>query len=195
MVRLKRPAEALLTRAAPTAQVSGRGVLQANLNWSAGTGADLDLGCMVALTDGGAHVVQPLGRLFGSLTEAPYVRLDGDDRTGASSDGETLRVSLEHRARFRRLLVFTYVYEGAVDFRSLGAAVTVTAPSGGFRILLDDAPAGALGCAIALIEPVTGGLAVRREVSWFMGTETHGPQPQMDRAYGFGMEWVVGRKD
>ncbi|MCZ0979843.1 tellurium resistance protein [Streptomyces diastatochromogenes] len=195
-----RLADTLLTRAAPQGFVAGRGLLQANLNWSASTGADLDLGCLVELTDGSRYAVQPLGNTFGALAEPPYAQLDQDDRTGASSDGETLRVNLEYRAHVRRLLVYTYVYEGAVDFRSLGAAVTVTAPSGSFRILLDDAPAGATACAIALITPGAQGIVVRREVRWFSATLSPSSrqvsnQELIDQAYGFGLEWVWGTKD
>ncbi|MFD4376876.1 tellurium resistance protein [Streptomyces sp. NPDC058486] len=187
--------EVLLTKATPLGLVSGRGVLQANLNWSAGSGADLDLGCLVELTDGSMHVVQALGDVFGSLEAPPYSLLDQDDRTGASSDGETLRTNLEYRARIRRMLVYTFVYEGAVDFRSLGATVTVTAPSGNLRIQLDDAPAGATACAIALVTAAEGGMDVRREVRWFTATGQESNQQLIDRAYGFGFEWVWTTKD
>ncbi|MET9411953.1 tellurium resistance protein [Streptomyces sp. NPDC002935] len=188
-------ADTLLTRSAPQARITGRGVLQVNLNRSAGTGADVDLGCMAAFTDGTAAAVQPLGNTFGSLTRWPYVELDQDDRTGASSDGETLRVDLERRELFRHLLFHVYVYDGAVDFRRLGATATVTAPAGGFRIALDDSPEGATGCAIALATPAEGGLTVSREVRWFTGTPRQSVQEQMDRAYGFGLSWVRMRKD
>ncbi|MFE9043367.1 tellurium resistance protein [Streptomyces sp. NPDC007818] len=187
--------EALLTRATPLGLVSGRGVLQANLNWSAATGADLDLGCLIELADGSIHVIQALGDSFGALDAPPYTLLDQDDRTGASSDGETVRTNLEYRAKFRRILVYTFVYEGAVDFRSLGATVTVTAASGRLRILLDDAPAGATACAIALITAGNGGMDVRREVRWFTATPWESNQQLIDRAYGFGVPWVWGTKD
>lgn len=185
----------LLTRAAPQARIAGRGVLQVNLNWSAAAEADLDLGCMVSFTDGSGQAVQPLGNAFGSLTQWPYVALDQDDRSGASSDGETVRVDLDRRELFRQLLFYVYVYAGAVDFRRLGGAATVTGPSDGFRIALDDSPAGATGCAIALAAPGPGGLTVRREVRWFTGTERQSVQELMDRAYGFGFPWVWMTKD
>ncbi|MFJ7969522.1 tellurium resistance protein [Streptomyces sp. NPDC096324] len=188
-------AETMLTRSAPSARITGRGVLQVNLNRPPGTGADLDLGCMAAFTDGTCAAVQPLGNTFGSLSRWPYMELDQDDRTGASADGETVRVDLERRELFRRLLFHVYVYSGAVDFRSLGATATVTAPSGGFRIALDDSPEGATGCAIALAAPAEGGLTVSREVRWFTGTPRHSVQEQMDSAYGFGLAWVRMRKD
>ncbi|MGX1886010.1 tellurium resistance protein [Streptomyces sp. NPDC055287] len=186
----------LLTRAAPQARISGRGVLQANLNWLPGVGADLNLCCLVSFTDGSATVVQALGDDYGSLTSPPYVALDHDDRTGESSDGETLRVSLEHRAAFRRLLFFVYIYEGAADFRRLGATVNVTAPSdAGCRILLDDSPAGSTACAIALVAPDNGGLSVRREVRWFTGWPVMSPHEQIDQAYGFGIaSWTTMAK-
>jgi tellurite resistance protein TerA len=187
--------DTLLTRAAPHAQVAGRGILQVNLNWSVATEADLDLGCLVSFADGTGLAVQPLGNAFGSLTGWPYVQLDQDDRSGASSDGETVRVDLGQRERFRQLLFYVYVYEGAVDFRRLGAVATVTAPSGTFRIALDDSPGGATGCAIALATSGPKGLTVRREVRWFSGTEQQSVQEAMDRAYGFGFPWVWGTKD
>ncbi|MEU6773420.1 tellurium resistance protein [Streptomyces sp. NPDC046759] len=189
------PGDAVLTRQAPRARVTGRGILQVNLNWPESAGADLDLGCMVSCTDGRGVAVQPLGRAFGSLGQWPYVELDQDDRTGASSDGETVRVNLGRREHFRRLLFYVYVYDGAVDFRSLGAVATVTAPSGGFRIALDDSPGGVNGCAIALAVPEAGALTVRREVRWFAGTPHQSVNEVMDRAYGFGFPWVWMTKD
>ncbi|MEV5322081.1 tellurium resistance protein [Streptomyces sp. NPDC052687] len=159
------------------------------------TEADLDLGCLVSFVDGSGVAVQALGNAFGSLVAWPYVELDQDDRSGASSDGETLRVDLAHRDEFRQLLFYVYVYQGAVDFRRLSAVATVTAPSGTFRIALDDSPSGATGCAIARATAGPDGLTVRREVRWFSGTERHSVQEAMDRAYGFGFPWVWGTKD
>ena len=187
--------DTVLTKAVPQARIAGRGVLQVNLNWPAAAGADLDLGCMASFADGSGGPVQPLGNAFGSLSQWPYVELDQDDRTGASSDGETLRVDLNRRELFRQLLFYVYVYEGAVDFRRLGATATVTAPAGSFRIALDDSPDGATGCAIALATPGPGGLTVRREVRWYTGTRRHSVQQLMDRTYGFGFEWVWMTKD
>ncbi|MEU0688421.1 tellurium resistance protein TerA [Streptomyces uncialis] len=189
------PPPPVLSSASPQARITGRGILQANLNWAPGVDADLDLGCLVAFPDGGGLAVQALGEAYGSLDEWPYVALDQDDRTGASADGETLRVNLAHTARFERLLFYVYVYEGAVDFRSLGATVTVTAPGeAGCRIPLDDSPAGAVACAVALVRPAVGGLSVRREARWFRPMDELWIQQQMDQAYGFGFEWTYATK-
>ncbi|MFI6289774.1 tellurium resistance protein TerA [Streptomyces sp. NPDC051018] len=183
----------LLTRGSPAVRLTGRGVLQVNLNWPPGHDADLDLGALIEFTDGGTAVVQALGDDYGSLTSWPYAALDQDDRTGGASDGETLRVSMEHRALFRRLLIFAYVYEGAVDFRRLGATAEITGPDrsgGSHRILLDDSPPGAVACAIARVTAEGDGLTMLREVRWFTASQESLIQQQIDRAYGYGMTWV-----
>ncbi|MEU1176874.1 tellurium resistance protein [Streptomyces sp. NPDC005820] len=183
-----------LTRQTPRAEIAGRGVLQVNLNWSVASEADLDLGCMVLTHDGMGAAVQPLGAVFGDLDAWPYVSLDQDDRTGETSDGETLRINLEHRRQFAKLLVHVYIYEGAADFRTLGGVVTISAPSGTWRIHLDDSPPGATSCAIALLTPGRDTLDLRREVRWFTATPWSSNQQLIDQAYGFGFEWVPGVK-
>ncbi|UXY31077.1 tellurium resistance protein [Streptomyces sp. HUAS TT20] len=183
-----------LSQRTPCAGITGRGVLQVNLNWSVAAEADLDLGCMVLTRDGAGAAVQPLGAEFGDLDAWPYVSLDQDDRTGEASDGETLRISLEHRHQFTKLLVYVYIYERAADFRTLGGVVTVSAPSGTWRIHLDDSPAGATSCAIALLTPGRDTLELRREVRWFTAQPSLTNQQLIDQAYGFGFEWVPGVK-
>ncbi|WP_309243691.1 tellurium resistance protein [Streptomyces sp. CAI-85] len=183
-----------LTRQTPRAEIAGRGVLQVNLNWSVTSEADLDLGCMVLTHDGMGVAVQPLGAEFGDLDGWPHVSLDQDDRTGETSDGETLRISLENRHLFTKLLVYVYIYEGAADFRTLGGVVTIGAPSGTWRIHLDDSPAGATSCAIALLTPGRDTLDLRREVRWFTADQRMSNQQLIDQAYGFGFEWVPGAK-
>lgn len=79
----------------------GNGEILINLNWSQPersgwgrqNGIDLDLGCLYELWDGRKGTVQALGNAFGSLINPPYISLDGDDRTGTSTDGENLRVN------------------------------------------------------------------------------------------------------
>ncbi|MET7366021.1 tellurium resistance protein TerA [Streptomyces sp. NPDC005566] len=189
------PAPPVLTGSAPRARFGRRGTLHANLNWRPGADADVNLCCLVSFKDGTARVVQALADAHGSLTEWPYIALDHDDRTGDSSDGETLRVDLGRGALFDRLLFFVYIYEGAADFRRLGAAVTVTSPDDpGCRILLDDSPEGAVACAIALIAPDDRGITVRREVRWFTDLPGVILHEQIDRAYGFGLDWTPAAK-
>jgi tellurite resistance protein TerA len=201
-----------LTKDVPTVsltkQGSATGQLVVNLNWNARParaqrgrvlkrmaaamqpGIDLDLGCLWELADGSVGVVQALGNSFGNYDRAPYVRLDGDDRTGAVADGENLRVNLAHATQIRRLLVFAWIYEGIASFDQADGVVTLTPASGPpIEVRLDERAGSARMCAIALLENSGGDLSVRREVRYINGS-----QEDLDRAYGWGMQWRPGRK-
>ncbi|MFI5757002.1 Tellurium resistance [Streptomyces sp. NPDC051569] len=150
---------------------------------------DLDIGCMYELQDGSKGVVQPLGGLFGDLNGPPYVKLSGDDRFGAPS-GETIFVNLDHWDEIKRLLVFVYIYDQTPAFDRTHAKVTLF-PSSGPRIEIDlDAHAPeARSCAVFSLDSVKGELVVRREVKF-----VYGFQAELDRLYGWGMQWGRGYK-
>ncbi|MFJ5223613.1 Tellurium resistance [Streptomyces sp. NPDC088400] len=150
---------------------------------------DLDLGCMYELKDGSKGVVQPLGNFLGDLNEAPYIKLSGDDRFGAAS-GETVYVNLDHREEFKRLLFFVYIYDQTPAFDRTHATVTLY-PSNGPRveIELDEHAPEARSCAVFSLENVKGELVVRREVKF-----VYGFQAELDRLYGWGLQWGRGYK-
>lgn len=151
---------------------------------------DLDLACMYELADGTAGVVQPLGELFGDLNRPPYIKLSGDDKYGAPS-GETMYVNLEKKDQFRRLLIFVYIYDDTPAFDRTHAVVTIVPQAGPrIEIKLDERAAAARSCAVVMIENVGDNqLTVRREVRY-----VHGFQSDLDRLYGFGMQWQRGYK-
>lgn len=141
------PTKVTLTKGSPNVSLSKQsGRLQVNLNWdarppqakqggflkrlAASRGIDLDLGCLYELADGTKGVVQALGNAFGQLDAAPYILLNGDDRSGANSGGEDLFVNLAHAAKIRRVLVFACIYEGAPSFDQANGVVTLTPASG-----------------------------------------------------------------
>ncbi|MCF3125364.1 MULTISPECIES: TerD family protein [Streptomyces] len=150
---------------------------------------DLDLGCLYELADGDKGVVQPLGNFFGSLNSPPYVKGSGDDRFGSGS-GETLYINLDHREAIKRLLVFVYIYDQTPAFDRTHAKVTLY-PSNGPRIEidLDERQPQARSCAVVSIENVKGELTVRREVKF-----VYGFQAELDRLYGWGLQWGRGYK-
>ncbi|WP_326697300.1 Tellurium resistance [Streptomyces sp. NBC_01754] len=150
---------------------------------------DLDLGCMYELTDGTKGVVQPLGNLTGDLNGPPYIRLSGDDRFGAPS-GETVYVNLDQRESIKRLLFFVYIYDQTPAFDRTHAKVTLY-PGNGPRIEidLDEHAPQARSCAVFTVENIKGELVVRREVKF-----VYGFQSELDRMYGFGMQWGRGYK-
>ncbi|MBH1938315.1 Tellurium resistance [Streptomyces sp. AV19] len=150
---------------------------------------DLDLACLYELADGSRGVVQPLGGLAGDLHGPPYVALGDDNRFGSAS-GETLFVNLDRTREFRRLLVFVYIYSGAPAFSRVHAAVGFHPPTGrGFVVELHERDPHARSCAVALIENRDGRLVLRREARY-----VYGYQADLDRLYGWGLQWVRGRK-
>lgn len=185
----------------------GQGTMRVNLNWSAAAAPqgkgffaklkaaatpdiDLDLCAMYELADGTVGVVQALGNAFGSLKKPPFILLDGDDRSGTNSDGENLLIDLTDIRRFRRILIFTYIYEGAPNWSRANGVVTLFPSSGPqVEVKLDSADDQAISCAIAMLTSDGRELTVTREVRYIRGA-----QQEIDEAYGFGMRWVDGEK-
>ncbi|HEX5565796.1 MAG TPA: TerD family protein [Streptomyces sp.] len=205
-----------LTKQAPsvslTKQGGTSGAMRVNLNWqtrkqSRGWGSklgravathsdlDLDLCALYELTDGRKGVVQALGNAFGALHQPPYIHLDGDDRTGAVETGENLTVNLDHKDRFRRILIFVTIYEGARSFAGLNATVTLTPQHGApIDFSLDECTVPSNVCALALITNDGGDLVVQREARYLVPERGVSPQRTVDQVYGWGMQWTPGRK-
>lgn len=194
-----------LSKAAPSISLAksagASGQMRVNLNWSQPpargglfrkreSAVDLDLACLWETTDGRKGVVQALGNAFGSLTEAPYVQLDGDDRSGQNTGGENMTVNLDHLDSIKRILVFAYIYEGVPNWAAADAVVTLY-PQGAapIEVRLDATSDSARTCAIAMLSNEGGALQVTREIRYIDGS-----QSDLDRAYGWGMNWKAGRK-
>lgn len=200
-----------LTKSAPTVNLAKagerQGNMRVNLNWSQGaapkksgflaklsglgSGAvDLDLGCLYELADGSKGVVQALGNSFGSLTTAPFIALDGDDRSGANTGGENMHVNLSDPSAFRRILIFAMIYDGAPNWAAVDGVVTLYPTQGPqVEVRLDSDSNQARICAIALIQNTGQGISVTREVRY-----VNGSQSDLDKAYNWGMKWAAGRK-
>jgi uncharacterized protein involved in tellurium resistance len=150
---------------------------------------DLDLACMYELADGSKGVVQPLGNFLGDLDAPPYIQMSGDDRFGSGS-GETLYINFDKRDEFKRLLVFVYIYDGTPAFDRTHAKVEIFPGSGPrIEIPLREREPQARSCAVVLIENRKGELVVRREVKY-----VYGFQAEIDRLYGWGLQWGRGYK-
>lgn len=174
-----------------------------NLNWSQPApkrgifgswktdAIDLDLGCLYEMKDGSKGCVQALGNSFGSLATRPYIALDGDDRSGASAAGENLRVNGAKAEEFRRILVYTFIYEGAANWTDADGVVTVRCPGcPEIVVRMDEYGSRDPMCAIAMLENDGGNMfSVEKLVRFFNG------HVDMDRAYSWNMRWVPGRKD
>ncbi len=208
-----------LTKGAPRVSLTKSGavggIARVNLNWSATVptpppatggflakmksaaaaaaaprGVDLDLGCLYELADGRKGVIQALGNSFGSLNSPPWIALDGDDRTGSVAGGENMSINLGQPGRFKRVLIFAMIYEGAANWAAVDGVVTLTPASGQqFEVKLDATSSESRMCAVAQLVESGGELVFQREVQYI-----EGGQMALDKAFGWGMTWARGRK-
>ena len=188
----------------------GLGEISINLNWhqqpqakkqgflasifggggDAGGGIDLDLGCLYEMKDGEIGCVQALGNDFGSLSHPPYIALDGDDRTGSNAAGETLRVNGKMASKIKRILVYTFIYEGVANWQQADGIVTVKCPgSPDIIVRMDEYGSSKAMCAIALLENINDTFSVEKLVRFFSGHKS------LDAAYHWGLRWQPGSKD
>lgn len=150
-------------------------------------GADLDLGCLFELRDGDKGVIQPLGGNFGSRTGPPFIFLDKDDRSGASSDGENLTIFRPDL--IKRVVVFAMIYEGAANFSDVNGRLTLREQDGSeILVRLNNPDSRSPFCAICLIQRVGDGVEVVKEERYYAGHRF------ADEHYGFGFQWTRGSK-
>lgn len=178
--------------------------IRVNLNWSqpepqgfvekvkAALGmqkrVDLDLGCLYELDSGMRGALQPFGQKYGDFDNEPYIRLAGDDKSGAS-DGEDLFINGREWGRLRRVLVYAYIYEGVPCWSKTNARILISMPDEEPLLLKvthfdDTLPV----CAVALIENEGGALKITSLNEFFRS------HPAMDRSFGFGLKWGQGKK-
>lgn len=179
------------------------GEVSINLNWSqgqakkqslfksllSGGNADLDLGCLFELKDGTIGCIQALGNAFGALGRPPYIALDGDDRTGSNLKGETLRFNASKISEVKRILVYTYIYEGVANWASIDGVVTIKQDSGDDIIIkMDEYSSKKRMCALAIISNENDNCIVEKIVEYYSGHQA------LDKAYNWGIKWHRGRK-
>lgn len=185
--------------------VSGLGEILINLNWNStpknqgffarllrgGSGIDLDLGCLYELKDGKKGAVQALGNSFGSLNSPPYVSLDGDDRTGSNADGENLRINGSRLSEIRRILVYTFIYEGVASWQQADAVVTIRYPGQEEIIVkMDSFHSNHTMCGLVLLENQNDEtFSVEKIVQFYPGHQA------LDQAFQWGLRWKPGKKD
>lgn len=183
---------------------AGLGEILVNLNWNArpakqgflsglfgGTqGIDLDLGCLFELKDGRKGTVQALGNCFGSFNQPPYISLDGDDRTGAATAGENLRINGNQISQIKRIMVYTFIYEGVANWQQADAVVTIKYPGAEDLIVkMDTYNSSNAMCGLALLENLNDEtFSVEKIVQFYSGHR------DLDQAFHWGLNWKAGRK-
>ncbi|MDP2177221.1 TerD family protein [Methylicorpusculum sp.] len=178
------------------------GKLQINLNWnskpikstgffsrSQGGGIDLDLGCLFEFQEGSIGGIQALGNSFGNLHRPPYIELDQDDRSGTSVAGENLIINGDFWHLFRRILVFTFIYEGIPNWSHVDAKITFKCnDQSDIEVRLDSHRNDQTMCAIAMLENIDNRVSITKLVEYFRDHQS------MDLAYGWGLNYSRGSK-
>ncbi|MBW7456055.1 TerD family protein, partial [Paenibacillus sepulcri] len=178
----------------------GLGEILINLNWNQkksktglfgrSKGVDLDLACLFELKNGDKGVVQALGSSFGSLDRPPFIALDGDDRTGTVSTGENMRINGARIADIKRIVVFTFIYEGVKNWSDADGVITIKQAGGPEIVVHMNEHDNSKGmCAIAMITNVNNEtFSIERLVQFFNGHR------EVDEAYSWGLRWKAGSK-
>ncbi|KJV05702.1 stress response protein [Methylocucumis oryzae] len=181
-------------------QGDGLGEVIVNLNWNStpikvlgntktGASIDLDLACLWEFNDGSIGAVQALGGHFGALHHFPFIELDQDDRSGQSLMGETLRINGQHWPMLKRVLIFTFIYDGVPNWSHVDAVITIKAKmQPDIEVRLDSHRNDQFMCAIAMLENINQQLRITKLVDYFSGHQA------MDKAYGWGLNYVSGTK-
>lgn len=153
-------------------------------------GVDLDIGCLYELKNGKRGAIQAFGKKFGDFENPPYISLSGDDRTGdAEGFDELINVNGRHWDKIGKILVYIYIYNGPPDWSKIKPHILVDIPGENDLVVTLSAHNDALSlCAVGGLENVRGGIKLTNYTEYFPGHQ------EMDRAFGFGLDWGEGRK-
>ncbi len=197
-----------LSKASPTISLEKKGgtlgEITVNLNWNQGgeepkkkgflggllkpKGIDLDLCCLFELADGQRFGIQALGNNFGQFEQSPWIELAGDDRTGAVTDGEWMRINGGKWDQIKRVLIYAMIYEGVPNWSSTDGVVTLYAPGNPDVEVRMEGTSNERICAVAMLENDRGNLKITRENLYFKGAQ------DMDKHFRFDLQWTAGRK-
>ncbi len=154
-------------------------------------GVDLDLGCLYEMKDGTRGSIQAFGEKFGDFDNFPFISLSGDERTGDSDDNdEYLLVNGRKWNEIKRMLIYIYIYKGAPKWSDINPQVIIDVPGENDLYVTLKAHDDQLDlCAVGELESIRGGIRLTNRTEYFPGHE------EMDRAFGYGLEWAEGQKN
>lgn len=159
------------------------------------SGIDLDLGCMFEMANGSTSCIQALGECWGDFNHPPYINLDSDDRSGLSTAGENIFINGDQFQHIKRVLIYTFIYEGVPNWAATDGIVTIEVPGRApVEVKLDNG-ANASMCAIAMIENIGGNLQITKLAEYFQGTFTKSTHQQVNDKFKFGLNFKAGSKD
>lgn len=193
---------------------SGRpltGEIVINLDWNKGgffknlfgNAIDLDLGCYYELRNGNKKLIDGLqfshGRggnrhqasNQGCYDQSPYIWHQGDDRGGGASSGETILVNPNGVSQIKRIIVYTFIYEGVAKWSETNAVVTVKVPGCDDVVVeMGQQTSNKKFCAIAQLDfDADNSITVKKLVTF------HDGHRDCDKIYGWGFNYTPGSKD
>lgn len=153
-------------------------------------GVDIDLGCLYELKNGQRGAMQALGEDHGAYDAEPYIFLSGDERRGdRKGPDETILVNGAHWADIQRLLIYVYIYGGVDNWARVKPQIQIRVPGEEPMVVsLNAAKNNMPLCAIGIIENVRNGIKMTSVLEYFPGHD------EMDRAFGYGLQWEDGKK-
>ncbi len=187
-----------------------KGEIVINLDWNKGGflknlfggAVDLDLGCYYELRNGQKQLIDGLqfshGRggdrhqqtRQGCYDKSPYIWHQGDDRGGGASSGETILINPQGISQIKRIIVYTFIYEGVAKWSETNAVVKVKVP-GHEEIIVEMGQqfTNKKFCAIAQLDFADdNSIEVKKLVSF------HNGHSDCDRTYGWGFTYSPGSK-
>lgn len=193
---------------------SGRpltGEIVINLDWNKGgffknlfgNAIDLDLGCYYELRNGNKKLIDGLqfshGRggnrhqmsNQGCYDQSPYIWHQGDDRGGGASSGETILVNSNGVSQIKRIIVYTFIYEGVAKWSETNAVVKVKVPGCDDVVVeMGQQTSNKKFCAIAQLDfDADDSITVKKLVTF------HDGHRDCDKNYGWGFNYTPGSKD
>ena len=186
------------------------GEIKINLDWSKGGffkkmfggDIDLDLGCFYELRNGTKMLIDGLqfshgrgGNKYqqtrqGCYSQLPYIWHTGDDRGSSTESGETILVNPQGVPQIKRIIVYTFIYEGVARWADTNAVVKISVPGcEEVRVEMGKQNSNKKFCAIAAIDiNADNSMTVQKLVSF------HDGHADCDRTYGWGFNYSPGSK-
>ncbi len=189
-----------------------KGEIRLHLDWNHEVGfmrrvfgegeIDLDLGCYYELANGRKTLIDGLqfarGRVVprdevsrqGCYVAPPYIWHAGDDKGSAGASGETILVNPAGLGEIKRIILYTFIYEGTRKWSETKASLQISVP-GCEPVVIEvgDTPSQQRFCALAQITVNDDGtLDVTR-----LGT-FHDGHSDCDAAYGWGFNYYQRHK-
>ena len=164
---------------------------------------DLDLGCFYELRNGIKMVIDGLqfshgrggGRnqqtRQGCYTQSPYIWHQGDDRGGSTQSGETIYINPQGLKELKRIIVYTFIYQGVAKWAETDAVITIKIPGHEDVIVkMGQQYDNHIFCAIAELDFGTdNSITVKKLVTF------HKDHQECDNMYKWGFSYTPGSKD